>query len=176
MDRTVTQGMFGTIDRTAAAESHVGTVAPSTAEKYRNMGVKPAAEALGAVSHIGMLAPSPPAPAVAPPDAQPPAEPPPGERAPDHAFVPPMFVDGAQLWACFDAAHAEANGAACQGVEAGVAFCRQQGFSGVVPTGADGAPDLTLGAVRPENRVRAINGDACTANNCVVVAELHCAP
>lgn len=101
---------------------------------------------------------------------------PPVAPGPVNAFMPPVFADGARLWACLDAAQGASAGASCKGLKAGKAFCRMQGFSGALQTRADGASDLMLATVRPENRVRAINGDACTTNNCVAISELHCAP
>jgi hypothetical protein len=111
---------------------------------------------------------------------QPPAAhaPPAGAPAPadKYTFMPPLFGDGARLWACANAAQGKANSAGCKGLKAAGAFCRMQGLSGALAKGADGTPALTLGAVRPENQVRAANGDACTTGDCVAISELHCAP
>ena len=90
--------------------------------------------------------------------------------------MPPLFGDGARLWACANAVQGKRKGTACSGLKAGKAYCRMQGFSGALRSGADGTPGLTLGAVRPENKVRAVNGDVCTAGGCVAISELHCAP
>lgn len=114
-----------------------------------------------------------PAPAVPPPVSRPA---PPARPVPGDTFAPPLLSDGARLWACFDATQGTRKGASCQGLKAGKAFCRVQGFSGGLQTRPDGTPGLTLGGVRPENAVRAINGDRCMANDCVAISELHCKP
>lgn len=104
-----------------------------------------------------------------PPVAQPPAQ-------PGHAFTPPTFDDGAQLWACVNAVQGKNKGIACPGLKAGKAYCLRHGFSGALQARADGAPELMVTAAKPGIPVRANNGDVCTANDCVVIAELHCAP
>lgn len=123
-----------------------------------------------AMSHAGILA----SPHAAPSAAQP-------SPKPDHDFMPPnfmppMFADGARLWACVNAAQGAAKGMSCRGLKPGRDFCRMQGLSGALQTGAGGAPAVTALPVRPGTRVRAINGDACTASECIAISELHCAP
>jgi hypothetical protein len=121
-----------------------------------------------AASYVGTHGATPPADHAPPPGASAPAD--------KHTFMPPLFADGTRLWACANAAQGKANGPGCKGSKAGSAYCRTQGFSGALQKRADGTPDLTLGAVRPENKVRASNGDACTTGDCVAISELHCAP
>lgn len=117
-------------------------------------------------SHVGIFAPPP---AAQPPVAQSPAE-------PGHAFMPPTFNDGAQLWACANAAQGKVKGAACSGLQAATVYCQRHGFSGALQTRADGTPDLMIAAAQPGIPVRAGNGDVCTANDCAVISELRCAP
>lgn len=152
----------------AGAANHVVTRAPSNA-----------AEIAG--SRAGIF--TQPSAAPAPPAAQPPAEQPPAQppvaqapAKPGNAFMPPTFVDGAQLWACANAVQGKVEGAACPGLQAGRMYCRRHGFSGALQTRADGTPDLMVTAAQPGSPVRAVNGEACTANNCAVISELRCAP
>lgn len=111
------------------------------------------------------------APAAASPE--PPAVP--ADGAGNRAFAPPVFNDGARLWACADAAEAQANDGACAGLKAGKAYCRMQGFSDVQP-GADGSLGVTVKRAQAGTKVRAIDGDACAANDCTAISELVCAP
>lgn len=179
MDRKVTQCMSGTSCGTSAfnavAGSHTGGDAPP-AEKYRSMHVKSGIGTLSAAAaRVGILA----SPHAAPSVAQPPAAQP--SPKPDHDFMPPnfmppMFADGARLWACVNAAQGAAKGMSCRGLKPGREFCRMQGLSGALQLDAGGAPAVTVLPVRPGTRVRAINGDACTASECIAISELHCAP
>ncbi len=141
----------------------------------------------GGYSRLGRLATpasAPPAgPAVVPveqpPVQQPPAAQPPvaqGPAKPGNAFMPPTFVDGAQLWACANAVQGKVKGSECSGLQAGRMYCRRHGFSGALQTRADGTPDLMVAAAQPGSPVRAVNGEACTAKNCAVISELRCAP
>ncbi len=103
--------------------------------------------------------------------------PPPGTQpaaVPGHTFMPPQFPDGARLWACAKVVNAQ--GAGCAGIGAGKAYCKMRGYSGNLQPNADGTPGVVLGAVRSGHPVRTVNGEACTAENCVAVSELHCAP
>jgi hypothetical protein len=120
-------------------------------------------------SRPGLLAASP-----AEPSRQQP--PPPSAAQPangGHVFAPPLFDDGARLWAC---AGAKDNLKACSGVRAGRVFCRTHGFSGGLQKNADGSQGLRLEAVRVGLPVRDIDGNACKAADCVALAELHCEP
>ena len=92
------------------------------------------------------------------------------------AFAPPLFDDGAQLWACVDVADAEANGGGCPGLVAARAFCRLKGLSGSLAFNAVGLPDVLIAAARPEIPVRAMNNAACEAQDCQVISEIHCDP
>lgn len=114
----------------------------------------------------------PPSATPAPPKPVPPKPAP----APDNVFMPPTFLDGARLWACIDAAQGEAEGAACTGITAGNAYCRMQGFPDGLHAGADGAVDVVVKAVRAGTPVRAVYGDACTSNDCVVIDAMRCSP
>ena len=101
---------------------------------------------------------------------------PPVAANPGHLFAPPLFDDGARLWACADAADGEANGTACAGLKAGAEYCRTAGYSGALQRRADGAPDLTISIVVPGRPVVANDGDACATDQCAAISELHCAP
>ncbi|MGH8163382.1 MAG: hypothetical protein ACREP1_03505, partial [Rhodanobacteraceae bacterium] len=128
--------------------------------------------------------PANPPPAEAPPADAPPANPPPAEAPrmpgdrpmPGESFAPPLFDDGAQLWACANAAQGLKKAGACNGMKAGKAFCRAKGYSGALQQHRDGSPAVTLAPARAGVPVRAGNGDTCNAAECVVVSELDCAP
>ncbi len=185
MDRKVTRGMSGTSALNAVAGSHAGGDAPSPVEKYRSMQVQSGISTLGvsAASHVGSFAPSPPASTV-PPAEQPPMQPSPVAQPPvvqptakpGNAFMPPTFVDGAQLWACANAVQGTMKGAGCSGLQSGRMYCRRHGFSGALQARADGTPDLMVAPAQPGSPVRAVNGNACMANDCLVISELNCAP
>lgn len=82
----------------------------------------------------------------------------------------------ARVWVWAGANAAQYRRAACSGLRAGKLFCQIRGFSGALQLRADGSPDLMVAAAQPWIPVRASNGDVCTANDCVVLSELHCAP
>lgn len=151
-DRAVTQVPSGILARNAVAMSHVGTPAPP------------------------LDAP----PANAPPPVQ--APPPDSPRMPDNrglpgeTFTPPLFADGAGLWACANAAQAAKKAGVCNGAKAGKAFCRAKGYSGALQQHRDGSPAVTVAPARAGVPIRAANGDICDADNCTVVSELDCAP
>jgi hypothetical protein len=111
-------------------------------------------------------------PAQSPPPPSPLPPPPPASAG--HAFVSPAFKNGARLWACFDAKQGK-KGAACTGVDSGKAYCHGQGHSGALQMDADGDPDLKLRVAPSGTHVRAVNGDACKADKCMAIIELHCA-
>jgi hypothetical protein len=130
------------------------------------------------MSHAGITAL--PADAHAPPPAAAqPAEAPrlPGDRPMlGESFTPPLFDDGAQLWACVDAAPDAARRGACNGMKAARMFCRAKGHSGALQQHRDGTPALTTGPTQDDVPARSVNGDVCTTNNCIVITELDCAP
>jgi hypothetical protein len=121
-------------------------------------------------SRPGLLAPAPAGPPPRQQPASPPAAPP-GHAGP--VYAPPLFDDGARLWAC---AGAKGNVKACSGIRAGQVFCRTHGFSGGLQNNADGSPGFRLEAVRVGLPVRDIDGNACKTDDCMALAELHCAP
>jgi hypothetical protein len=117
-------------------------------------------------SRPGLLAPAPSEP-------QPRQQPaPPAAQPGEHVFAPPSFDDGARLWAC---AGAKDNVKACSGIRAGRVFCRTHGLSGELQKNADGSQGLRLESVRPGSLVRDNDGNTCKADDCQVLAELHCA-
>lgn len=145
-DRAMTQAPSYTQARNTAVLSHTGIVVPQT--------VPPSA-----------AAPPPQAPRM------------PGDRPmPGEQFTPPLFDDGAQLWACADASQDAKKGGACNGIKAAKQYCRARGYSGVLQQHRDGSPALTLAPPRAGIPVRAVNGDVCVADKCVGVRELDCAP
>jgi len=81
-------------------------------------------------------------------------------------FRPPLLQDGEQLWACVDAAAGDADAGACTGAESAQAYCQLRG--------AQSGPDLLIADAQPGTPVRAVNGDACAEETCVVVSELQC--
>jgi hypothetical protein len=96
----------------------------------------------------------------------PPSPAPPPIIAGPVVFNPPLLEDGAQLWACADAAAGEADPEACSGEQSAQAYCRlREALSG---------PDLVIADAQPGVPVRAVNGDACIADACRVVVELQC--
>jgi hypothetical protein len=101
---------------------------------------------------------------------------PPVAANPGQLFAPPLFDDGARLWACADAADGQANGTACAGLKAGAEYCRTAGYSGALQPRAGGAPGLTISIVAPGRPVTAVNGDTCATGECAAISELHCAP
>lgn len=118
-------------------------------------------------SRPGLLATSPAEPPRQLPPPPPPAQPGNG----GHVFAPPLFDDGARLWAC-----AGAKDQACSGIRAGRVFCRTHGMSGGLQKNADGSQGLRLEAVRVGLPVRDVEGNACKADGCMALAELHCEP
>jgi len=123
-----------------------------------------------AVSRVGIPAP---------PADVPPADAPrmPDDRGmPGENFAPPLFDDGAQVWACANAAQGSKKAGACDGMKAGKAFCKMRGHSGALQQHRDGSPALTPAPARTGIPVRAANGDVCAADNCAVIGELDCAP
>jgi hypothetical protein len=157
VDRAVTQSATGA-DRAAAVGSQAAAAMQTPEGNYKGMHLRSGALRNGVASRIAI-------PAASSPETRPSTD-------PDHGFAPPLFADGAQLWACNDAA----DGAACTGLEAGAAFCRLQGLSGTLQPRADGTPDLTLQARRPGAPVRSVNGTTCGTEECIAVVALHCAP
>ncbi len=129
-----------------------------------------------AVSRVGIAAPqsagAPPVAANPAPDA--PRMP--GDRLlQGETFAPPLFDDGAQLWACADAAQG-AHGTACRGTKAGREFCRMRGHSGALQHHRDGSSAVKVGSARDRSPIRTTKGEVCVAADCAVVSELECAP
>lgn len=119
-----------------------------------------------------------------PPAASPPLEEPPPEAPrmsadrgmPSESFTLPLFDDGAQLWACANAAQGSKKAGACNGIKAAKQYCRARGYSGVLQQHRDGSPAVTVAPARAGIPIRAANGDVCNAGTCAVVSKLDCAP
>lgn len=128
-----------------------------------------------ALSHTGIVAPPP----AAVPTADVPAPQAPDDRPMQaESFAPPLFDDGARLWACDNGEQDVLNGAACRGRKVGKAFCRMKGHSGKLQPRRDGKPSVTVSVSPVQGGIlaRAANGDVCTADDCAVVSALDCAP
>lgn len=107
-----------------------------------------------ATTQFGMVMP----PVAAAPSAAPPAAAPGGQR-----FAPPMFSDGARLWACINA-----GDGVCDGRAASVSYCSSLGLLGPAH---NSTPRV---AGRREGKVRNVMGAACIAQDCPVIDELTC--
>lgn len=117
-------------------------------------------------------------PADAPINPQPPEAPlvPADHALPGESFAPPLFDDGAQLWACTNAAQASKKAGACNGMKASKAFCVARGYSGALQQHRDGTSAVKIAPARAGIPVRAATGDTCTADACEVISDLDCAP
>lgn len=115
--------------------------------------------------HAGAPTPhDPPSPAV-------PAPSPPVVVEPDPVlpvtFRPPLLEDNAQLWACVDAATAEAEAGACSGTDSAQAYCQLRN--------ADRGPAVLIADAQAGIPVRSVNGDICPHEAaCRIVSELQC--
>jgi hypothetical protein len=88
-------------------------------------------------------------------------------------FAPPVFDDGAQLWACTVGEDGEPR--SCDGARAATLYCRAKGWSGAVRTREDGATAPKIGTGDPALATRRVDGTHCT-EACPVVSELVCTP
>ena len=90
---------------------------------------------------------------------------PPIDNAPLPAhFAPPVFDDGALLWAC----HRRGNNA-CDGRSQALEWCAHHGFKRLVSV----EPPTTI--ERGESIVKNMLGDVCEASSCAVIETIDCA-
>ena len=161
----------------SVSESALGAIQPKQdvrGDSYRRLGSPRVLPSVIGAAVSPVKAPPANPPAAAPPPDTP--RMPDGRGMPGENFAPPLFDDGAQVWACANAAQASKKAGACNGMKAGKVFCLAKGYSGALQQQRDGTPGMTIAPARAGIQVRAATGDACAADECTIVSRLECAP
>jgi hypothetical protein len=139
----------------AALAGAFATTTQATSSRYGGVGTRVEGHA-GTPAVPTPAVPAPPAPSVVEPDPAAPV-----------VFNPPLLEDGAQLWACVDAAAGEADADGCSGEASAQAYCQLRD--------AQSGPGLLIGDAQPGTPVRAVNHDICQSGDaCRVISTLQC--